>query len=90
MDDKWKEFCATGLALIIVAGSFPPAHRESEKAIVHEDHTHQDPYQYEHIKSINSMTLSSTMALNNLYGELSEKVKYLVEFQKYIDSLKEK
>ena len=90
MDDKWKEFCATGVALIIVAGSFQPAHKKSEKAIVHEDHTHQDPYHYEHIKSPHSITLSSTMALNDLYGELREKVKDYAEFQKYLDSLREK
>lgn len=90
MDAKLKEFFATGLALVIVAGSFQPTRTESEKAIVHEDHTHQDPYHYEQIRPTNSITLSSTMALNDLYGELRENVKNLAEFQKYVDILKEK
>ena len=90
MDAKLKEFFATGLALVIVAGSFLPPHTEAEKAILHEDHTHQDPYHYEHVRARDYITLSSTMALNNLYGELREKVKNLAEFQKYVDALKKK
>jgi predicted ABC-class ATPase len=89
MDAKFKEFFATGLALVIVAGNFQPSHGESQEAIVHEDHTHKDPYQYEHVRARNYITLSSKMALSNLYSDLWKKVQNEAEYQKYLKILEE-
>jgi hypothetical protein len=91
MDKTYKEFCVASLVLIIVAGSLSPPHKETaagghNKIVARDlhDHTHRESYNYDHIQTENRISLSSTIALNDHYGDLRKKVQKAAEYQRYL------
>ena len=56
MDENIRKFCIASMAFIMVVGSIPPSHKESagperDRIVARgtHDHTHNEPYEYEHI-----------------------------------------
>ncbi len=96
MDENVRKFCITSMAFIMVVGLISPSHRESagperDRMVARgtHDHTHNEPYEYEHIQPQVRISLSSTIALNNHYGELSRKIQEIVEWNRLLKILDE-
>ena len=80
----------------MVVGSVSPPPKESDgaehnKMVVREqhDHTPHESYEYQHIQASNRISLSSTMVLNNHYGDLLRKVQQSVEWNRLLKILDE-
>lgn len=96
MDRIAKSLCIGYVVLSFAVNSASPCYEKSvgagpDKFVAREqpDHTHRDHYEYEHIQPQNRITLSSTMALNNHYGDLARKVQQAGQWDRLLKILDE-